>query len=386
MTHATKRRLAARVAMTALAASAALGAGVAFAQSVKSISPGQTLSGSLSASDPKLDDGSHYDLYSFYAQAGRSYTATLRSSSFDTYLVALNGDEMLESDDDGAGGTDSRVVFTAPVSGLMTLRANSLSSDQTGGYTLQLSEGGRGPSTWSEARSRALNLGKGSNWSGSLSTSDLLASDNSHYDLYRFSVEAGRTYTITMRSDAFDAYLSLRDGQDEQLESDDDGAGGTNSRIVWTSDRTGVMYVRANSLSAGRTGAYTIRVDQSGAANTGDIVTQLLTETDRLMTENGYRSVETRRGALRQGGTETLTFNVTPGRAYSAVGACDGDCNDVDLTVRDGTRELASDLLTDDAPIVEFKGPPSGRVTMTVSMAHCSIAPCGYGVRLFSRR
>lgn len=43
----------------------------------------------------------------------------------------------MAKDDDGAGGTDSRVSFTLPADGLYVVRANSLQPKKEGGYTLQ---------------------------------------------------------------------------------------------------------------------------------------------------------------------------------------------------------------------------------------------------------
>src|SRR5687768_16744971 len=76
--------------------------------------PGQRVIETLSASDPTLRDGSHYDLWRFNALAGHVYLVTLRSSQFDAYLAV--GESAADctdcsTDDDGAGGNDAALRF-----------------------------------------------------------------------------------------------------------------------------------------------------------------------------------------------------------------------------------------------------------------------------------
>ena len=94
------------------------------------ISFGQTINGTLSTSDCPLDDGSFYDVYSFSATAG-TQVSVLMQASFDTFLVLNNPDgSFLALDDDGGGGTNSRIPFgsgllTLPTTGTYTIWANS---------------------------------------------------------------------------------------------------------------------------------------------------------------------------------------------------------------------------------------------------------------------
>lgn len=110
------------------------------------ISVGQTVRGTLTASSPTLDDGSHYATYTLGGRSGQRVTVTLRSSDFDAYLAVgrMSGGEFasIETDDDGAGGTDSRVTLTLPSSGDYVIRANTLSEGETGAFTLEVASGG----------------------------------------------------------------------------------------------------------------------------------------------------------------------------------------------------------------------------------------------------
>lgn len=108
------------------------------------ISVGQTVNGSLATSDCPLGDGSYYDAYSFNGTAGQTISVFM-SASFDTYLILRNPDgSTLAQDDDGGGGTNSRIPsvsgqLTLPTTGTYTILANSFLANVTGPYSLTLS-------------------------------------------------------------------------------------------------------------------------------------------------------------------------------------------------------------------------------------------------------
>lgn len=104
-------------------------------------------------------------------------------------------------------------------------------------------------------------------YNGTLAAGDkVLETDNSLYDEYEFRAAEGWPITITMTSTAFDAYAHLIDADGNQLASDDDGAGGTNSRVTFIAPKTGKYKAYANSLSSGATGAYTLVITAGPAA------------------------------------------------------------------------------------------------------------------------
>ena len=99
-----------------------------------------TIDGSLDHSDPKkLPNEDHYDDYGYEVVAGQRLRIELISNDFDTWLsIGRNGGtEYVEitSDDDGAGGTNSRLDYTFHSSGKYTIRVSAL-GHQTGKYTL----------------------------------------------------------------------------------------------------------------------------------------------------------------------------------------------------------------------------------------------------------
>ncbi|NBB52766.1 hypothetical protein GVN24_31275 [Rhizobium sp. CRIBSB] len=117
-------------------------AGVASAQTT--IRPGQTVNGDLTSRDSVLSDRSYFDCYRLQTSAGRSYTVTMRSTAFDTYLALVSGSDCaggtVDTNDDGPNmGTDSSLTFSGDGQTYL-FRANSLSANQTGRYTFSVAE------------------------------------------------------------------------------------------------------------------------------------------------------------------------------------------------------------------------------------------------------
>ena len=108
-------------------------------------------------------------------------------------------------------------------------------------------------------------IASGQTLRGSLSVRDVTMDDGSYYRCYSLQTRAGIRYRVEMRSERFDAYLGVGKGCPEGERTDDDGAGGTDSRIDFTGDGQ-VWLIRANSLSAGDTGQFTLSVVERGAA------------------------------------------------------------------------------------------------------------------------
>jgi hypothetical protein len=109
---------------------------------------GQTVNGTLQSGDCTLpSDGSFFDAYAFSGTAGQQVSINMTSLQFDTYLYLMKPGETTVSDDpnvtiqddDGGGGTNSRISVTLPTTGTYTILATSFASGATGSYSLSLS-------------------------------------------------------------------------------------------------------------------------------------------------------------------------------------------------------------------------------------------------------
>ena len=78
-------------------------------------------------------------------------------------------------------------------------------------------------------------------------------------------MKAGKTYTIDLVSEDFDAYLRLEHDDKGKLAEDDDGGGFQNSRIVFTPEATGVFRLVVTSCDPGQLGAYRLTIRETDA-------------------------------------------------------------------------------------------------------------------------
>jgi plastocyanin len=233
----------------------------------KMVTLGETMSGELTDTDPSVDDkGSYYDLYRITARKGQKLIIEMKSGELDSYLSVgrMDGDTLSvdETDDDGGGEKNARLRYTVKEDGTYIIRTQALEANSTGAYTIKVTERIARPSA-------IVAVTPNTPMTGELTDTDDEADDGSYFDLYRLTVRAGESITITMRSSAVDSYVVLgemKDGEWTQTAFDDDGAGGKNARLQHTFDTAGEYFIRANTVGANATGSYTLRVDRAGAA------------------------------------------------------------------------------------------------------------------------
>jgi serine protease Do len=84
----------------------------------------------------QLRDGSFFEDFPLELAAGETVTVTMRSVDFDTFLLVVQDEEILASNDDWGGSTDSQVTFTAPAAGTYVFRANSFEPETSGMFSL----------------------------------------------------------------------------------------------------------------------------------------------------------------------------------------------------------------------------------------------------------
>lgn len=227
---------------------------------------GQTVNGNLSTSDCN-NAGKYYDEYTFTGTSGQQIAISQSSTAFDSYLYLLNSsNQTITEDDDGGGGANSRIpansgFFTLPASGTYKIRVSSFTTSATGAYTLIL--------TTNSCSSATINFSQTIN--GSLSTSDC-ANAGKYYDAYTFSGTAGQQIIVSQNSTAFDTYLYLLNSGGQVIAENDDGGGGTNSRIPdgsgnFTLPANGTYTIRASAFTAGATGAYSINLTPGSGGN-----------------------------------------------------------------------------------------------------------------------
>jgi hypothetical protein len=252
--------------------------------------PGVVAKGELKTGDLKLDDNTYADLWRVNGTRGQQVRITMRAPSFDSYLqlgyYSEKGDWLsVDSDDEGAGGTDSQISISLPRDAEFTVRANTLKVGEMGSYTLLLETGstsGPAPGGTSGAGANPLissvpgahmPLVLGQWLSGTLGAGDDTLSDGSPADIWVYQGRRGETLTIVQKSDAVDSYVTFGEvlnGRWTWAEADNNGAGGKDSRLVVTLEDNGEYWVRPNALFSGK-GPYTLYVTSSAGGQSAAV-------------------------------------------------------------------------------------------------------------------
>jgi S1-C subfamily serine protease len=87
----------------------------------------------------------------------------------------------------------------------------------------------------------------------------------SRAQVHEFQFKAGKTYTLDLMSDDFDAYLRIEDESKAKLAEDNDGAGNLNARVVFTPKEDGIYRLAVTTFEAAQTGAYRLTVRETNA-------------------------------------------------------------------------------------------------------------------------
>lgn len=237
---------------------------------------GESMTGEITRESPVISENVQYtDLYTVAGEAGERIAIDLISDDFDAFLEIgrMEGDRFvsLRSDDDSGGDLNSRLVFTLPESGEYVVRARPLGPDTVGTYLIEANR--LGPPA---PPPDPIPIAAGSETAGEFTLDSPTYSANDygpdrHYALYSLSGDQGDSYTVTLRSDDFDAYLEaggmtpvgfgMVTSNDDGDFSGPDEEPSLDSRLTVTFLQSGTVTLRATTLQGGNLGTYRIIVD-----------------------------------------------------------------------------------------------------------------------------
>ncbi|HEX2225222.1 MAG TPA: S-layer homology domain-containing protein [Thermoanaerobaculia bacterium] len=207
--------------------------------------------------DGAIQVGRDVDFFAFDAVAGERIvieTSGLGPGS-DTLLRLLgpDGTTLIASDDNGAGGLASRVLFTAAENGSHFVAVGHRSASGVGTYRVGAR---RIQDDHGNSASQATRLVAGG---AAVAGTNEIAGD---VDFFSFSALDGQTLDIRTGNlgAGSDTILHLfgPDGV-TQLSTDDDGGGGLSSRILYTFQADGIYFVSVRQFPGG-TGTYRVSV------------------------------------------------------------------------------------------------------------------------------
>lgn len=109
------------------------------------VQTGDTVYGTITAEDPtNADDGTHYQVWVAAPTMGQTVSVDLVSSEFDASLFLVrNMTDVITANDDGGGGCNARLVFTADENRPYRLLVRASPGATTGGFMLSLSDGAK---------------------------------------------------------------------------------------------------------------------------------------------------------------------------------------------------------------------------------------------------
>jgi hypothetical protein len=183
-------------------------------------------------------DGSREDRWVLDLAAGQRAHLELRADSFDAELRVLGPGGLPAASNNDALGRDAALILHAAAGGHYTVAVRTAGADTArGSYRLTV----RGVRDSVAAPGVIGTLAVGDSISGVLEAGDSVTAANRGYgrrhlglvDYYRFTADGDGWVSVELRSPQFDAYLAVG-GFDGgwRGQHDDDGAGGTDARIV----------------------------------------------------------------------------------------------------------------------------------------------------------
>lgn len=231
---------------------------------------GTTANGTLAASDCVLDDGSFFDRYVVTSANAINHDFVMSSTAFRTYLWAttMDDDDLASAGDSALATTSTRFRLIVPAGSYMLL-ANSFRANEWGAYTLSSSSGPRAAGcdedTW---------LAPGVTWSESIAATDCEGTNGAgtYGDVYLLILDPARTATITMRSAAVNSFLGVLRWNGSQFVVagvDDNGAGGNDARVTFTSPAgtfgSFFVIIATTAAASGAGGAYSMELGATAA-------------------------------------------------------------------------------------------------------------------------
>jgi len=203
---------------------------------------------------------------------------------------------------------------------------------------------------------------------------DLLLTDDSIYDVYRFEGRAGEEIALLMTSTELDAYLYLYADDRQVVGSDDDSGGAGDAFLRVSLERDGAYYVVASTFGAGEIGDYrldltrvaSIRFDEALPVASGEVM-GVLAAGDATLDDGSYYDLY----AFVAPDIERLTVQLASGAFDAFLWLYDEDHNVV---------ASSDDAHGSDA--VLFFAPEAGRRYTIVASSFSPGATGSYALRL----
>lgn len=205
--------------------------------------------GRLENGDRRSVSGGLADDFRFVGRRGGQALIDLRSTAFVPDLVVRTPSGKLLA----AAGGERRSSFALELGedGVYEATVTSRTPDGAGDYVIAIALEGDLPPV------RRLDL------AGELADGDAVLQSGELVDTYEIEGWPGQRVSITVESEAFDAYVILKGPSGRQVENDDveGGEATSDSRVEDELDEIGIFQVLVTSYAPGESGAYRIKIE-----------------------------------------------------------------------------------------------------------------------------
>jgi hypothetical protein len=264
------------------------------------IQVGQTVTGRLADNDPMFtSDSTYFNRWILPVLPNQTFTVDLMSDDFDAFLLLTRGrGDKLVDNDDGGGGCNSRIVYTATDDHPLRAVVSSVGTKRaTGRYTLRISEGelpveAKGNCRFSRAAAPVAagaaeaaptarrgtdehSIAVGQSATGQLTTADELFSDTTYIQRWSFTTTPGQEVTIDLASDEFEPFLMIEGPGLTEFVGDEHGGPGCAARISHTFPQTGPYTIEVNTTThpVRQTGHFVLSLTQGHKPQVNDACT-----------------------------------------------------------------------------------------------------------------
>ena len=227
-----------------------------------------TLSGILATTDCRYSGNELTDWYTYTTTVQQAVRFFETSDLFDTYLEIYDGaGQLLAANDDSAGiaGYKTSTIKMILPPGTYHVAPSSFSGGETGSYSVSarvVPESENACEVVNNQIRTSVFATPGVTTVGELVSGDCTTGGTSPFlfETIGIVLRAGRTYTITLNSTAFDAYLELGVLNGSRV-AFNDNASGTNARITFTPTSSNFYVIVPSTANTGASGAYTLIIE-----------------------------------------------------------------------------------------------------------------------------
>lgn len=224
----------------------------------------------LGTDDKTLQSGEYYDDVTVRLADGERRRIEMRSTEFNTYLIATGPGDVRQENDDCTEGDANLSCLDLEGAGDWQILATSFGPGETGPYTLEDGSGHHNSGTSATGR---VSDGDVRVETGQLASGDRTLQSGEFSDVFTV-VGTGGPLVVDLHSSDFDPYLVVETPGGEQFDNDDyDGARDRSLLVVQT--RPGETYeVIVTSYGSGETGSYRLEMRDEDSAIASGIRTE----------------------------------------------------------------------------------------------------------------